>query len=426
MKKLLVFSLAAMLVVAFCIPASALENVFGGYWRTRMVTRQDFDGDDAGTLDEGKVDTRTRLYYTAILNENLKFVNKFEFDAHWGKGGAGNDGLNTYGDFGADGQNVEIKESYVNFTIAPIEVRMGVFDHTFGRSLIFDDEAAGVEIKFKNDMMTIPIHWFKGYEGYVDSGIHDVDVFAFNPVFTVAESWGINPFVVWLYSEDISQAVAAGNASFKQAPAGEKASVYWLGVNVDGSIGPAGIWFTGIYQTGSIDDVAVVGDVDVSAFVVAGGGSVALGPATLHTQAFYASGDDDAADDDIEAFLGLSGQSYYWSEIMGYGIFDWYVPTGSPADAISNIWAANLGASIKPFDKLTITGDVWYAQLVEENVFDEDELGIEVDLKLTYQLMEGMNVDLVGAYLFAGDATSSDGDNDENPYEIGTRFSISF
>ncbi len=58
--------------------------------------------------------------------------------------------------------------------------------------------------------------------------------------------------------------------------------------------------------------------------------------------------------------------------------------------------------------------------------FDEDELGIEVDLVLTYQLVEGMNVDLVGAYLFAGDATSSDGDNDENPYELGTRFSISF
>ena len=29
-------------------------------------------------------DTRTRLYYTAVLNDNLKFVNKFEWNATWG------------------------------------------------------------------------------------------------------------------------------------------------------------------------------------------------------------------------------------------------------------------------------------------------------------------------------------------------------
>jgi hypothetical protein len=37
-----------------------------------------------------------------------------------------------------------------------------------------------------------------------------------------------------------------------------------------------------------------------------------------------------------------------------------------------------------------------------------------------------LNLDLVGAYLFADDATSVDGDNDEDPYELGARLSISF
>ena len=101
MKKLLVQGLAALLVVAFCVPASALENVFGGYWRTRAVGQQDYDGDGTGDQDLWRVDTRTRLYYTAVLNENLKFVNKFEFDAVWG-------GAGTYGDFGADEVAVEL------------------------------------------------------------------------------------------------------------------------------------------------------------------------------------------------------------------------------------------------------------------------------------------------------------------------------
>jgi hypothetical protein len=159
---------------------------------------------------------------------------------------------------------------------------------------------------------------------------------------------------------------------------------------------------------------------------VGAGASMNFGPADLHSRAFYASGDDDPDDNDIDAFTVIEGQSYYWSEIMGYGIFDNVASAGSPADQISNVWAVNLGATFKPMDKLSITGDVWYAQLAEENVFDEDELGTEFNLKLTYKLMENLNLDVVGAYLLAGDATSQDGKNDDDPYLVGSRLSLSF
>ena len=75
MKKLLIFSLAALLVAAFCIPASALENVFGGYWRTRAVAQKDFDGDDTGDQDLYQVDTRCPSPW-AGLDEKLKYENK--------------------------------------------------------------------------------------------------------------------------------------------------------------------------------------------------------------------------------------------------------------------------------------------------------------------------------------------------------------
>ena len=250
MKKLLVFSLAALLVVAFCVPASALENVFGGYWRTRMIGQKDFDGSGNGDNDLWRVDTRTRLYYTAILNDNLKFINKFEFDAVWG-------GEGTYGDFGADAVAVEVKESYVEFNTGPLRNRMGVFNPTLGRGLIYDDESAGLEIAYKNDMMTLPFHWFKGYDEGAGNGNQkfDVDVLALNPVFTVAESWQINPFVTWLYSKDASQAIAAGGSEhiIDVLPLGsDKVSIAYLGANVDGTIGPVSLFFTGIYQNGKI------------------------------------------------------------------------------------------------------------------------------------------------------------------------------
>jgi hypothetical protein len=44
---------------------------------------------------------------------------------------------------------------------------------------------------------------------------------------------------------------------------------------------------------------------------------------------------------------------------------------------------------------------------------------------MTYALMKNLNLDLVGAYLFAGDATYS-GKGESNPYEIGAQLSFSF
>ena len=114
MKKLGIIALAALLVVAFTMPAAALENVFGGYWRTRFVSQTDFTGSSSNDIDPAsitaanpggdpynerlnlsRVDTRTRLYWTAILNDNVKLVNKFEMDAVFGEP--------EYGDIGADG-----------------------------------------------------------------------------------------------------------------------------------------------------------------------------------------------------------------------------------------------------------------------------------------------------------------------------------
>jgi hypothetical protein len=125
---------------------------------------------------------------------------------------------------------------------------------------------------------------------------------------------------------------------------------------------------------------------------------------------------------------------------MGLGMFD-ERNTGysnnhsnnSCGDAISNIMAANIGASFSPMEKLNVGLDLWYAKLAEDIDADpitagmqgESELGTEVDLKITYELVEGLNLDVVGAYLFAGDATYK-GANDADPYEIGTQLSLSF
>ena len=198
--------------------------------------------------------------------------------------------------------------------------------------------------------------------------------------------------------------------------------VYWLGVDADLKFDAVSAWATAIYNGGEIDGMGAP-DTDISAFLFAAGADAGI----VHGQAFYASGDDDAADNDIDSFVtigagnGTYGTSYYWSEILGDGIFDYTVPGGTLGDHITNIWAANVGVTLKPMDKLTANFDVWYAALAEDNAAGDNELGLEFDGRLSYMLLDNLKADVVFAYLVAGDALG-----DEDVMEGGLQLSLSF
>lgn len=400
----------------FTMPAAAMEHVFGGYWRTRAYTNQDFSGNDAETLDYSVVDTRTRLYYTAIFHDNLKFVNKFEMDATWGDAG-------SYGDIGADGINFEVKNSYVDFNLGPINAKVGVQGAALARGFLFDDDFSGIVAGYKDDVVSFPLIWIKSYEGGKAHNKRDVDYFGLNPSFNLG-AITINPFGLYAYSEK-----AKDWAKVNPNGTGEL-NMYYAGLNLDADMGPASLWLTGIYQGGELEKTpGSDATVDFKAWLAGAGLSLGFGPAEVHFEGFYATGDDNANDSDAETFWVPQGQSYYWAEIMGYGTFDNQVSNKAPADQIGNIMAGNVGVTIKPIPDLSVTVDGWYAALAEDMRIgdsEENELGIEVDLKITYQLVKGLKLDLVGAYLFAGDVTTMKAPNDADPYEIGTQLSLSF
>jgi hypothetical protein len=393
MKKVLVAAMAVALAVAMCVPASAFENEFGGYWRTRAYTNQDFSGDDNEGQDLQQVDTRTRLYYTAKFSDDFKFVNKFEFDAVWGDS-------SSYGDIGADGVNVEIKNSYVDYNLGNLNVKIGTQAGYLSRGLVMDDDFSGAVITGNFGDISVPFYWIKINEGGIgpDKNDDDRDAFVIAPVFK-AGAMEVNPFVMYVAQESTD---LAG---------------YNVGLNLDAALDNVSAWFTGIYQGGDVND-----DVSFKSYLVALGGGVNAGGLDIHGQMFYASGDDNDADDDHEAFADLTGgQSYYWAEIMGYGVFDEQVSSNSCADKISDIMAFNIGASMSPVEKLTVGADIWYAMLAEDDAAGEDYLGTELDLTASYKVIDNLTLDVVAAYLFAGDATG-----EEDPMELGAQLSLSF
>jgi len=414
MKKLLMGLLAVGLVIAMAVPASAFDSEFGGYWRTRAYMQSDFAGNDSGAQDLKQVDTRTRLYYTAVFSPDFKFVNKFEFNNTWGD--------TVGGDIGTDGMGIfRIKNSYANFNLGSVNFLIGLQGRTFHRGFMFDDDFAGAVVTFNGPGFSIPFTWVKAYEGGMgkDQNDYDVDYYVVNPTFSFAGG-SVTPSLAYMYSKD-----ASNWASMKiEGTKIFESKIYIVGLDADLKFGAGSFWFTGMYEGGDVAVTAAGESVDLKAYLLALGGSFNAGPMDIHGQVFYATGDDNTSDN-YEAFYIPRGRSYYWAEIMGYGIFDNQVSANSCADQISNIMAANIGVGFKVSDKVKLTADLWYAKLAENNAAGDDVLGTEIDLKLTYSLMKNLNLDLIGAYLFAGDATYK-GANDSNPYEIGTRLSFSF
>lgn len=412
MKKLLTGLLAVGLVLALTLPAAAFDNEFGGYWRTRAYMQKDFTGSDTGAQDYSAVDTRTRLFYTAVFSEDFKFVNQFEFNVTWGD-------VNNGGGIATDGTNIfRIKNSYANFNLGDFNFLVGLQYRVLNRGFLFDDDFAGAAVTYKGSNFSIPFIWMKAYEGGIgnNKNDNDVDYYVLKPSFSFGNTT-LTPTVAYIYSKDASK--------WPQTTGNKAVGAYFAGLDADVKFtNGSAVWFTGIYEGGSVD-LLTGGSVDVKAYLLALGGTLQMGAFDVHGQAFWASGDDRTTND-YEAFFVPKGQMYYWAEIMGYGLTDNQASANSPADKISNIQAANIGLGYKATDKLSFKADVWYARLVEDTLAAKSgALGTEVDLRATYELLRNLKLDLVGAYLFAGSSTFS-GPNSKNPYELVAQLSFSF
>jgi hypothetical protein len=96
---------------------------------------------------------------------------------------------------------------------------------------------------------------------------------------------------------------------------------------------------------------------------------------------------------------------------------------GSSNTGIANTMYINLGASAKPTPELSAELDLYYLQAVEKvgdtsnSVFTkkEDDIGFEIDGKLTYQLDKNLVYFVEAGILIAGDMYKVLTDSNEDP-----------
>ena len=385
MKKIIASAVGLMMVGGVAVTtASAVENQFGGYWRVRSFVQDNFDGQDSASV--WRTDSRTRLYYTAKFNDDFKFVNKFEFNTRWGD--------NVGGDIGADGTAIwRIKNSYADFTLGAVRTKLGIQGGAIGRGLVFDDDFSGINVSANLGTVT-PTFLYIAVDDENAGNTQDRSMAAAVVPVKIGDAITLTPYFVYDYISTLSD------------------DNWYLGADFDLKMDAVSAWGTFVYNGGKAAE-----GVDNAGFLLAGGATASI----AHGQAIYASGDDGGDLTTNDAFVVAPGGCYYWSEIMGLGTFDTGASNGSPGCGITNLAAFNGGVTIKPMDKLTLKGDIWYAMLAENDANGQDELGLELDGKVTYAIMDNLNLDLVLAYLFSGDATGP-----EDVLEAGARISLKF
>jgi len=479
MKKLSVLLVAAIMVLALTMPAAAFENEFGGFWRTRAFSQWNFTGEDQTKLkDTERIDTRTRLFYTAKFSDNLKFVNKFEMNATWGGSvgtmnnttGTGAVGTSaggaTYGQLAADGANLVVKASYVDFKLAQQRFTVGVQDFTLARGYLLDDDGAGIKAIFKvNDAIYLPLIYMKLYEGGTGKVVtgakvsnaddYDVDAYIFYPSIFLNKDNVIKPHIAYLTSENFSrfQTKSLSNAQVNPLSVlgATKLSAWTAGLEYDGKFDIFTIGATAIGEAGDVTVNPALANkhdkINLKGYLFDLRGGVDLGPANIHAKGIYASGDGKndfvKTGDDYGFFVpgynnNVGGNinnfdQANWAEIMGAGMFDYQFPNGALGTQISNAIIGGLGGSYKLIQDLKFSADLWYAQAADSIYMpttktNSDYYGTELDLKVTYMLVDNLKLDLVGAYLWAGDviSKSTSANNSANPIEIGAQMSLAF
>jgi hypothetical protein len=202
---------------------------------------------------------------------------------------------------------------------------------------------------------------------------------------------------------------------------------------------------------GDVDD----GDTsrDYSGFMLAGNVNIALDMATIRVMGFYASGDDektvdtdaDGVDDtvvkDDDDFQGLTGQTFSWAEIVSDGYTydrNANLLQAGAQNKPSNMYAVGVGVDLKPTDTTTIKLDAYYIGLVENRTIggdSEDEIGIEVDARLTQKIYDNLSLTVLGAYLFAEDgygnyssdvATNEASNSGDDAFQVGVGLDFKF
>ncbi|MGD8255363.1 MAG: hypothetical protein PVH15_13045 [Syntrophobacterales bacterium] len=398
MKRLLICLVALIAVFALVMPASAAEMKVNGIWNAKAWARDNYDGDDDTDDATQYVTQRFRSYWNWIASENLKLVYKNEIDIEWGDSGPQN-GRNSGGGLSGDSVNLETKNIYLEFMVpdTPVKATLGLQGITLHKGWFISDDAGGARFDMNFDPVSITAYWIG-----VD-GLEANDSVSSDDVWQAAVS---GAYKAENMDARLSLAYQRNDNDLTSNDVPESDDLYLLMGEFGMSFDMVSFDIVAATNFGEVDSDGA-GDRDYEGFMFAGSVDIALDMATITVSGAYVSGDDEGDLD--EDFQGLAGQTFSWAEIISDGYsYDRNASLAQigGANRPSNMYYVAAGVDLKPTDTTTIMFDVYYVGMVEDRTIageEEDEIGIEVDARLTQKIYDNLSMTIIGAYMFAED-----------------------
>ncbi|MEE2764020.1 hypothetical protein [Marinobacter sp.] len=437
-----------------------MNNRFQAYSNQRdWFNGSGLTGKEGALKDDGKTENFGELKYrfwfeAATNNDEVRGVYATEIGGiRYGEGSGG--------DFSGDGTNVETRWAYVDFGVPSNldhRIKMGLQPITVDKHL-WNETATGVMAKGPlTAAWDYQFLWGRGDSSNEnaaesdDDGFDGADNFALNLNGQVSPGLNIGGFLLYQVNDQISEGTGSIDSigyELKAIADNSKYDVTNVGGTFDfrSAVDDSEFFLKGtaIYQTGTIEGVNFTplsgatnpnDSYDLGAYFLRGDIGIDIGATTFTYTLWYSSGDDDATDDNFDAFIATDvdiNESMIFQE--NFTDDDYFAETAYLLD--KGYLMNKFQVDHKLSHQVTISGIAIYNALAEDVTLgdgsEDNSLGFEFGGRLTYKPNQNLEIAAEAAYLVADDAMDAfeeaaiqDGDADENITHIAGRVRYKF
>ncbi|MHB1013126.1 MAG: hypothetical protein ACYC37_09525 [Desulfobacteria bacterium] len=454
-----------------------VSNFIDGYSKPSL--RTGLPGDEEQT--NAFVEQRFRVKFS-FGTENVQAVWHIESDMIWGDVAGSNKintadagvgaNRNTGGALGADRINTETKDIYVWFKVpdTSMDFTVGLQNQSdvYAGTLYNVADMAGIFMTGKYEPVKYKLGWAKLYENDTKK-TDDQTLYVLETAFVPTKDvrLGLN---FYFFQDDTQKTTvvnftstsSGGELPFPGTGGGanplgalNSKKVYTPGINVAFKAGPATLSGFAVYQFGKIDYLAPANkDIDVNAFMLDARADLNVGPGKAFLEGLYMSGGDQPRDE-YKSIISLETNEGSPGGNGGYGRTNMYQILYSP-DTINvaqcivgcsggemgsdlgmggrGLWHVAAGYNQNLTKQLKGAVNVGYVaattRLKDAGGVLEDRagtgMGTEVNARLDYNLYKGLDVGLVGSYVFLGDFFKEGGQKPKDPYTGYARVNYAF
>lgn len=283
--------------------------------------------DDSTSEDDFEAAQRVRMYFQYIDSENLRGVVGFELDTVWGSttGRAAHYGG---GAVGTDGGTVEIKHAYTDFSVADVNVRVGLqglgWPSAVAGNPVMSGDVAGIVASYQfNEMFGLTAGWARlwnnrsDFTGAInadsgDDGENDeIDAFTLIAPVTM-DGMSLTPYVIYAaHGRNASGATGlAGMADLRGSNAtavNDDMDIWWAGAAFELTMFDPFVFGADVVY-GSVDG-SNASENDREGWFLAAKGEYKMDMFTPGLAVMWGSGEDDDPSDGSEVMPTLAGGS---------------------------------------------------------------------------------------------------------------------